>query len=346
MSQKLINDFVDILKSPSKELDREKCIKCHCSPTSVYLTSCLHIYCQSCAQEMMIETGSVCDCGAPVGHTVSWESLESLIASATPHSKEGNPISLLNPHKRARRKVNDNSSVAEAGSQKETVMNWVDYMGHSMPGSKLTAIRSCLEDWFKKSSKTKVVIFTQFLDMARILDSMCNTRGWGCLLHTSKMGIQLRETNVRAFSVDPAIRIMVCSLKTAATGLDLSAANKCIIVDLWWNEAIEQQAFFRLFRINQTRNVEFVRVVIKNSIDDRLQLIQNDKMERIDKVMGSEVLASRDSLANLCTVLGVEQDGSTATGYSFISDEAERRHETRFDGEAGEADEASRHANY
>lgn len=82
--------------------------------------------------------------------------------------------------------------------------------------------------------------------------------------------------------------------------------------------------------------------MIKNSIDDRLQMIQNDKTEIIDKVMGSEVLTSRDSLANFCTILGVEQDDSTETGYRFISDEeAERRHETGrvtvLDNESGEA---------
>ncbi|OJD16287.1 hypothetical protein AJ78_03538 [Emergomyces pasteurianus Ep9510] len=334
-SQKLINDFVDALKSPSEGRDKEKCIKCHCLPTSVYLTSCLHIYCQGCARETMIQTGSVCDCGAPVGQTVSWHSLQSLIASATPHLEEGNAIALANLHKRSRRKAHKNGSNSEAGGQNETFMNWVEYAGHLMPGSKLTAISSHLEEWFKNCTQSKVVIFTQFLDMASILGSMCKNRGWGCLLYTSKMRIRLRETNVVAFSTDPAIRVLVCSLRTAATGLDLSAANKCILVDLWWNEAIEQQAFFRLFRINQTRNVEFVRILIKNSIDDRLQLIQNDKTERIDKVMGSEVLSSWDSLAKFYTVLGVEEDDSTETGYTFISDEeAERRHDTRFDSEA------------
>ncbi|EDN03070.1 predicted protein [Histoplasma mississippiense (nom. inval.)] len=139
------------------------------------------------------------------------------------------------------------------------------------------------------------------------------------------MPIRQREKSIEEFSKDPEIRILVCSLRTAGTGLDLTAANKCIFVDLWWNEAIEQQAFFRLFRINQKRKVEFVRVVVRNSIDDRLQLLQEDKSNNIDGVLGSEVLSSRDSLTGLCTVLGVEQDDSTETGYRFISDEEAER---------------------
>ncbi|KAL2369682.1 hypothetical protein RJ035_004233 [Blastomyces gilchristii] len=101
-------------------------------------------------------------------------------------------------------------------------------------------------------------------------------------------------------------------------------------------------AFSRIFRIRQQRNVEFVRIVVQNSIDDRIQLIQNEKTDGIEQVIGSEVLTSRDTLANLCTVLGIEQDDSMERGYRFISDkEAERRHEaapvTVFDGETGKA---------
>lgn len=179
--QKLINDFVDDLKSPSEEPDKTKCIKCHRSPTSVHLTSCRHIYCQDCAGEAMIRIGSVCDCGAPVEQTVYWDSLESLIASATLRS-EGNPIAMMNPRKKSRRKVTRKGSNVEVEGQKETGINWVDYAGHLMPGAKLIAISSCLEGWFKRSSQTKVVIFTQFLEMAHILNSMCQKKDWGCLL--------------------------------------------------------------------------------------------------------------------------------------------------------------------
>ncbi|OAT04599.1 DNA repair helicase [Blastomyces gilchristii SLH14081] len=162
------------------------------------------------------------------------------------------------------------------------------------------------------------------------------------LLHTGQMPLRARDKHIRTFSKDPAARILICSLRTAGIGVDLTATNKCILVDLWWNEAMEQQAFSRIFRIRQQRNVEFVRIVVQNSIDDRIQLIQNEKTDGIEQVIGSEVLTSRDTLANLCTVLGIEQDDSMERGYRFISDkEAERRHEaapvTVFDGETGKA---------
>ncbi|PGH05561.1 hypothetical protein GX51_02900 [Blastomyces parvus] len=326
MSQKLVNDFADTLKLSGEEQDEaKKCIRCHHSRTSVHLTSCLHIYCQDCAEETMIEVGFVCDCGARIDQTVFCESLESLIANTTPQSGISQ---LADSRKGSRGKTSKKGS--EGTDIKEAVMDWVDRAGHKMAGAKLTAISSCLVDWFKRSSRTKVVIFTEFLDMVSILGSMCQENGWGYLLYTGKMTHLAREKNIQTFSEDPATRILICTLKIGSTGLNLTAANKCIL------------AFFRVFRIGQKRNVEFVRIIVQNSIDDRLQLIQNTKTDAIEKVMDSELLTSRHTFANLCTVLGVEQDGSTEKGYRFISDkEAEQRREvapiTVLDDEAGKA---------
>lgn len=56
------------------------------------------------------------------------------------------------------------------------------------------------------------------------------------------MSISVRNDNIAKFHQDPDMKIMIASLKIGGVGLDLSAANKCILVDLWWNEAVEEQA--------------------------------------------------------------------------------------------------------
>ena len=50
-----------------------------------------------------------------------------------------------------------------------------------------------------------------------------------------------RDQNIVRFGEDKEIKVMISSLKTGGVGLDLSAANKCILMDLWWNEAIQEQ---------------------------------------------------------------------------------------------------------
>ena len=66
-------------------------------------------------------------------------------------------------------------------------------------------------------------------------------------------------------------------MKAGATGLTLTAANHVIMYDLWWNPAVEAQAFARAYRIGQTKDVTCYRLVCKNSIIDPLVLNTIDK---------------------------------------------------------------------
>jgi SNF2 family DNA or RNA helicase len=50
-----------------------------------------------------------------------------------------------------------------------------------------------------------------------------------------------RETQLESFQKDIETKIMIASIKTGGLGLDFSVANKCILVDLWWNEAVQDQ---------------------------------------------------------------------------------------------------------
>lgn len=52
---------------------------------------------------------------------------------------------------------------------------------------------------------------------------------------------ECREESMKKFAEDHNIRVMIASLRVGGTGLDMTAANKCILVDLWWNEAMQDQ---------------------------------------------------------------------------------------------------------
>lgn len=65
-----------------------------------------------------------------------------------------------------------------------------------------------------------------------------------------KMSIPSRELAMERFKEDPEIKILISSLLVGGTGLDLTMANKCILLDLWWNQAVEQQ-------VNIPSNIRF-----------------------------------------------------------------------------------------
>jgi SNF2 family DNA or RNA helicase len=62
-------------------------------------------------------------------------------------------------------------------------------------------------------------------------------------------------------------------------------ASKVIIIDPWWNQASEQQAFCRVFRIGQTDETFMTRMCVKETVDERLIEMQKTKQKEIDEVM-------------------------------------------------------------
>lgn len=78
---------------------------------------------------------------------------------------------------------------------------------------------------------------------------------------------------------DPLVEVLVCSLKCAALGLNLTAANHVILLDVWWNPALEDQAIDRVYRIGQRRDVEVFKLLIEGSIEERILALQERKRD-------------------------------------------------------------------
>jgi len=62
-------------------------------------------------------------------------------------------------------------------------------------------------------------------------------------------------------------------------------ASRVIVIDPWWNQAAEQQAFCRVFRIGQVEPTFLTRFCVKNTVDSRLIEMQERKQAEIDEVM-------------------------------------------------------------
>lgn len=71
----------------------------------------------------------------------------------------------------------------------------------------------------------------------------------------------------------------------ATVGLNLTMASRVIMVDPWWNEASEQQAFCRVFRIGQKEETFMSRLCVKNTVDSKLIEMQERKTKEIGEIM-------------------------------------------------------------
>ncbi|OQD60065.1 hypothetical protein PENPOL_c029G07140 [Penicillium polonicum] len=182
--------------------------------------------------------------------------------------------------------------------------DWISEFGRSMPGAKFDAITSQVKKWLEEDNTAKIVIFTQYVNSARILKYLCEDNNWKYSQITGRMANRSREIHLDNFRNDDETKIMIASIKTGGLGLDFSVANKCILVDLWWNEPVQDQAFYRLWRIGQERDVECIILMVKWSIDDWMDKTQKRKAKQISEVMSQNVLMDRSTLKELLEMFG------------------------------------------
>jgi superfamily II DNA or RNA helicase len=79
--------------------------------------------------------------------------------------------------------------------------------------------------------------------------------------------------------------VLLCSLKAGGVGLDLVSANHVMLLDLWWNPFIEEQAIDRVHRIGQTKDVHVLRVVIDQSVEHRIVHLQKQREKDAEKIL-------------------------------------------------------------
>jgi SNF2 family DNA or RNA helicase len=171
---------------------------------------------------------------------------------------------------------------------------------------------------------------------------MCREEQWGCLQFHGAMTPDARDSVIQMFQDDPENKILLTSLKAGGVGLNLMMASKVIIVDLWWNESVEHQAFCRCYRIGQTRDVEITRFVVKGTIDDDILAMQERKTAEIDTALEKRNNARNLSVRDLVQLFGpmqVDEDGNLIGDPDddpFIFVEDTSGNEDRSDGEVAD----------
>ncbi|WP_328840617.1 DEAD/DEAH box helicase [Streptomyces europaeiscabiei] len=135
------------------------------------------------------------------------------------------------------------------------------------------------------SEGASVLVFTQYVRMARLLERHLATRGVPTRFLHGGTPIPEREAMVERFQ-DGEVPVFLLSLKAAGTGLNLTRAEHVVHYDRWWNPAVEAQATDRAYRIGQTRPVQVHRLITEGTIEDRIADMLLRKRELADAVLG------------------------------------------------------------
>lgn len=99
------------------------------------------------------------------------------------------------------------------------------------------------------------------------------------------------------------VPIFLISLKAGGTGLNLVGADVIIHYDPWWNEAAQNQATDRAHRIGQTKNVLVYKLIVKDTIEEKILKMQEQKSKLADDILSGKGMQSgiidKDDLMNL-----------------------------------------------
>ncbi|KAE8378972.1 SNF2 family N-terminal domain-containing protein [Aspergillus bertholletiae] len=142
------------------------------------------------------------------------------------------------------------------------------------PSAKLEAILQNISQRHEKAvpglASCKAVIFSYWTKMLDLIASSLDERGWAFQRIDGQSSLTQRKNALEKFSSDRQCSIMLASIGAAGEGIDLTAATSVHIVEPHWNPMAESQAVDRVHRIGQKQDVEVVRYVVKDSIEEAI----------------------------------------------------------------------------
>lgn len=154
------------------------------------------------------------------------------------------------------------------------------------PSTKFRGVFIDLMNILKKEPDSKVLIFSQWTTSLDIVQHYLARLRLPYFRLDGSTSHKDRQSRIAAFQRDDGPRIFLVSLKAGGLGLNLTRANKVFMLDLYWNEASEEQALARVHRRGQTKPVEVYRYIIRGdtSIEQLVFDLQKRKNEHIDSI--------------------------------------------------------------
>ena len=151
----------------------------------------------------------------------------------------------------------------------------------------------------------RILVFSQFTSMLEILQEKLSGLKIPFFTITGSTSKEKRLELVRSFN-EGTVPVFLISLKAGGVGLNLTGADVVIHYDPWWNLAAQNQATDRAHRIGQTKKVTVYKLIAKQTIEEKIQKLQESKKNLADQVINGERASlgnmSRDELLELLEV--------------------------------------------
>lgn len=157
--------------------------------------------------------------------------------------------------------------------------------GFDHPSAKLRLALELIRE--RRAAGHRMVLFSQFTTMLDLIAKELDEMDIPYLMLTGQTRPGERMQLVNRFQNND-VPIFLISLKAGGVGLNLTAADTVIHYDPWWNQSVENQATDRTHRIGQKETVHVIRLICKNTIEEKIMALKEKKAQLADSVVGEE----------------------------------------------------------
>jgi SNF2 family DNA or RNA helicase len=175
----------------------------------------------------------------------------------------------------------------------------IDATAKDIPSAKLEALMDLVEPLMEEGHK--VLVFSQFVGLIQLLQPLLAERKWKHFVLTG--ATEDRGELVASFQKTRGAAVFLISLKAGGFGLNLTASSYVILFDPWWNPAVENQAIDRTHRIGQKNKVIAYRLLTRDTVEEKIRILQHQKTHLVTNVLGDEGFASNLGLDDLQFIL-------------------------------------------
>lgn len=172
--------------------------------------------------------------------------------------------------------------------------------GSDLPSSKFERFWELLADL--RDGGHRALVFSQFVDHLKLVREELDRQKISYQYLDGSTPARARAASVKAFQEGEG-DVFLISLKAGGMGLNLTAANYVVHLDPWWNPATEDQASDRTHRIGQKQAVTVYRLVGKDTIEERILALHDEKRELVDTLLAGTDRAGKLSADELLQLL-------------------------------------------
>ncbi|KAK7280653.1 hypothetical protein RJT34_25719 [Clitoria ternatea] len=291
------------------------CLVCHDTPEDPVITMCGHVFCYQCLSEYLTGDDNNCpavDCKQLIAEDLVFSKATLRICisddrggGSSSISSQLHDYSLVQQSDYTSSKIKAVLEVLQSNCKlkgsRSSLLNSSGGCKDSLSSGEDSDLDTGVTIHTKKYSESmtegpiKAIVFSQWTSMLDLVEISLNQYGIPYRRLDGRMTLTSRDKAVKDFNTDPEIAVMLMSLKAGNLGLNMVAACHVILLDLWWNPTTEDQAVDRAHRIGQTRPVTVTRITIKDTVEDRILALQEEKRKMVASAFGEEHAGSSAS---------------------------------------------------